>query len=696
MTRRLGSHVAPWACLLVVVAFVLPLGPAPLAMGRMLIAGDPQAATIQLLKETSRRAARATGRIENGKPVWKTTLGGWYSAGSAVPTLLTRRGSLSVSLGARDVTLQPTSLPRLGRREPAGRWRSARYTVSPDAMGAAFNLSFARLFGTRQFSWSVGLLPGQRLVQVNPHLVALVAAPAPGVPVTGYEGPRDPRLGSTAPSRAFFGLVASQLHYASAQQSLLRAHLRDLVLLTFAAPQVAGVSAGRATSSIQVRGATIVVSVRARRRSATNVHAVAAVSGGASRAQARLAQAEPPRTTRAGAIAPGLDGPRTFVGAAFRTGGSEGLSATWSPLLASCVRTPSPGYSGGVFAASGRLEPSASVYAATAATYFDSITAENELKMDFLEPCPGDFTFTTADATVNWARAAGLAVHGHALLWNGSVPSWLPLALTSVAVAARACPGMPPGRGCAAWALRTYVTTVVRHFAGRVSEWDVVNEAIDFGSCTATGCPQKTAAAGIFYQALGAAWTRLPFLWAHAADPSARLFYTDGAAGPGAQGNGMFVLADALVKAGIPLDGVGFQMHLRSDSPLDGRYREIMARFHELTSYRHRPVTIEVTEMDVQQVLRQADYSDGSLPSISQDAVYTAVAAACHAVACAKLTTWGITDALTWRDDNTPPSTGHSYPLLFSGRVNQRSGTYALKPAWDYALAGLSGAAPKR
>jgi hypothetical protein len=151
---------------------------------------------------------------------------------------------------------------------------------------------------------------------------------------------------------------------------------------------------------------------------------------------------------------------------------------------------------------------------------------------------------------------------------------------------------------------------------------------------------------------------------------------------PGPKQDAVYELVAELVRAGAPIDAVGFQLHLGSPfaasaySFATGRVgvdvlRASIRRFADLG------LEVYITELDV----RVADL-DGSVDRFAvQRDVYHAVASACHAEpACKGVTTWGFTDAHSWIDGHF----GADDPLPFDDG-------YARKPAYFGLRAGLEG-----
>ena len=142
---------------------------------------------------------------------------------------------------------------------------------------------------------------------------------------------------------------------------------------------------------------------------------------------------------------------------------------------------------------------------------------------------------------------------------RGSVPDAHPRPRARLAPSA---PGLAHAGAVAARverALASHIETLVGHYAGRVQAWDVVNEAIADG-----GGLRDT----YVLRACGARHIAAAFRRAHVADPAARLYYhDDGAEGAGRKTDAVYALVQRLLDDGVPLHGVGLQMHLRVTLP---------------------------------------------------------------------------------------------------------------------------------
>src|SRR5262249_27904880 len=57
--------------------------------------------------------------------------------------------------------------------------------------------------------------------------------------------------------------------------------------------------------------------------------------------------------------------------------------------------------------------------------HLSSLTAENAMKWGSIHPSEATYNFTGADTIANFARANGMTMRGHTLLWHTQNPAWL-------------------------------------------------------------------------------------------------------------------------------------------------------------------------------------------------------------------------------------------------------------------------------
>jgi len=128
---------------------------------------------------------------------------------------------------------------------------------------------------------------------------------------------------------------------------------------------------------------------------------------------------------------------------------------------------------------------------------------------------------------------------------------------------------------------------------------------------------------------------------AHQADSGALLIYNEFAAeGLSDKSNAVYDMVKSMKMRGIPIDGVGLQMHVGyNTNPTAADVAANMQRLADLG------LKVYISEMDVNSC---AGYSDAQ-----EKAQYHDLVAACVAQpACTGFTVWGITDKYTWLDIN--------------------------------------------
>jgi len=56
---------------------------------------------------------------------------------------------------------------------------------------------------------------------------------------------------------------------------------------------------------------------------------------------------------------------------------------------------------------------------------FSSMTAENDMKPEPMEPRQGQFNWEGADRIANFARQNGIKLRGHCLMWHSQIGRWM-------------------------------------------------------------------------------------------------------------------------------------------------------------------------------------------------------------------------------------------------------------------------------
>jgi endo-1,4-beta-xylanase len=289
-------------------------------------------------------------------------------------------------------------------------------------------------------------------------------------------------------------------------------------------------------------------------------------------------------------------------------------------------------------------------YAETLGREFNLLVAENDMKFAATHPAPDRYNFCAADRLIAFAQANGMGVRGHTLVWHDSLPNWLTRGNYSCDDVLRI--------------LRDHIDTVVKHFKGNVLFWDVVNEAIAYG-------PPYGPQPSFWRQTIGPEYVDLAFRWAREADPDVKLFYNDtGGEGLGAKSDAVYNLVKGLLDRGVPLDGVGLQMHVGlTGAPTPATISANIQRLAQLG------LSVHITEMDVR---IPSPVTAANLAA--QAAIYRGVVGACLAnPKCEALLTWGVSDANSWIPGFFP---GFGGALLFDEQFQP-------KPAYQAVLAAL-------
>jgi endo-1,4-beta-xylanase len=252
------------------------------------------------------------------------------------------------------------------------------------------------------------------------------------------------------------------------------------------------------------------------------------------------------------------------------------------------------------------------------------LTAEWEMKMEYILADDGGYRFDAPDQIADFARARGLALLGHTLVWYAQAPP----ALARLA-----------GRGERfADALGGYVQAVVGRYRGLARGWDVVNEAV-----AEDGAGWRDS---LWARELGPLDHMLfAFEQAHRADPQAVLFLNDyNLEHLPAKRTRFLALAEELLKAGAPLGGLGTQTHVAADLAPGA----IQTAITDLASL---GLPIHVSEMDVSLARARGLIKDRRALEARQQAIYAEAARAFAALPARQrfaFTFWGLRDSESW------------------------------------------------
>ncbi|MFI5912299.1 endo-1,4-beta-xylanase [Dactylosporangium sp. NPDC051541] len=282
---------------------------------------------------------------------------------------------------------------------------------------------------------------------------------------------------------------------------------------------------------------------------------------------------------------------------------------------------------------------------------FSTVTAENAMKWESLEPTRGTYNWAAADAFVAMAEKNHQLVRGHVLVWYSQLPGWLSTGIQD---------GTIDGPQLRAL-LKKHITDVATHFRGKIWQWDVVNEAVSDPWETPSAIHLGGNAGSLkqkFADLLGPDYLADAFRWARAADAKALLFYNDynidafGDGGPGDKTQFVYNMVKKLRSQGVPIDGVGSQGHLATQY---GNY-DVFQVADTLQRFTDLDLAVAMTEVDARSLMKDAkdptqDAASADLTARDQASAYNyhVLLQAClmnrH---CLSFTVWGFTDKHSW------------------------------------------------
>ena len=289
---------------------------------------------------------------------------------------------------------------------------------------------------------------------------------------------------------------------------------------------------------------------------------------------------------------------------------------------------------------------------------FNSLTAENAMKMAPLQPKQGEFYWKAADSIVNFAIKNGIKIRGHNLCWHQQTPDWMfkdgDKQVSKETLLKR---------------LKTHINTVVGRYKGIFYAWDVVNEAIDDN-------PANFLRNSKWFEICGEDFITKAFEYAHEADPGAKLYYNDYNSELPEKRERIYKLLKSLKDKGVPIDGVGLQAHWSLKSPTEADLRTAIERYSSLG------LKIQFTELDISiypwekdRRAKRPGESDQFTADLEarQAAKYAMVFNVFRAYkdVITNVTFWNVSDRHSWLDEY-PVMGRKNYPLLFDANLQPK------------------------
>jgi len=315
-------------------------------------------------------------------------------------------------------------------------------------------------------------------------------------------------------------------------------------------------------------------------------------------------------------------------------------------------------------------------------THFNSITAENVMKAEIINPVPDVYHFEQADAYVDFGQKNNMFIIGHTLVWHNQCPDWF----------FKNEKGEPKSKEEVKTRLHDYIKTVASRYHGKVNAWDVVNEVIaDDGSYRPT---KWVNAIGD-----GDELVRLSFEYATRYAPDTELYYNDFNAWRPSKRDGIIRMIKMLKTAGIRIDGVGIQGHWGLNFP-ENKYIE-----DAIIAYAAAGLKVMITELDIDvlpltkegqiigtgmmhEQFQQEEfekfldpYKDGIPVEVEKqqadryqelfEIFYK------HKDKIDRVTLWGIHDGMSWKNDYPIPNRTN-YTLLWDRKMSPKKAFYSI------------------
>lgn len=287
---------------------------------------------------------------------------------------------------------------------------------------------------------------------------------------------------------------------------------------------------------------------------------------------------------------------------------------------------------------------------------FNSITPENIMKCEIIHPEWNKYSFELSDKFVELAKKNNFYAVGHTLIWHSQLSPFV---------------NNIKDKDSLKMFMENHITTIAGRYDGKLSGWDVVNEALE---------DDGTMRKSIFQKLLGDDYVIEAFKLAQKASPKSELYYNDYNIEQPKKRAGAIELIKKIKAAGVRIDGVGIQGHWSINGlPID----EIEQSIKE---YSALGLKVMFTEVDITALpnpwdLQGADVNqnfEGSpfmnpYPDGLPDSMQIKLANEYEKLFklfikykdnVSRVTFWGVSDGNSWLN-GWPIKNRTNYPLLF-------------------------------
>lgn len=258
-------------------------------------------------------------------------------------------------------------------------------------------------------------------------------------------------------------------------------------------------------------------------------------------------------------------------------------------------------------------------YTETIKREFNIATPEYELLFKHIHPSKGKYKFDLADKVILFAIKNKMKIRGHPLVWHHEkfgLSKWIIKGKFT--------------REEFIEILKDHIRALMERYKGKINEWNVVNEAVD---------DNNKLREGVWLDNIGPDYIEMAFRFAHKVDPKTKLYYNDYCIDDlNKKSDAVYKLMKNLLKKGVPIYGIGLQMHLLEELYINPESVE-----KNIMRFKKLGLEVGITEMDVR--IRKPVTQE---KIENQARIYGEMLKVALKTKCNTFIMWGVSDAHSW------------------------------------------------
>lgn len=245
------------------------------------------------------------------------------------------------------------------------------------------------------------------------------------------------------------------------------------------------------------------------------------------------------------------------------------------------------------------------------------LVSENSMKWANLRPNKSFWNWTDIDKLIEFANENGMKVKWHVLFWHQQNSPFVSSSWT---------------REQAISMMHEHIETVMTRYKGKIQEYEVVNEMFEENGSFRNN---------VWYKTIGPDYIEIALKKAREVDPNAKLYLNEfnNEEKGHVKADAMFNMIKDFKERGVPIDGVGLQLHL------DARYNYSEQAIRDnVQRYADLGLDVAFTEIDV----RIPTDNPASYEQAQEDVYLMLYRIAKDFEAVKTVITWGISDRHSW------------------------------------------------